>query len=103
VLDLTAVYVQHPDRTLRPGQLATAVEARPTRRPGWVGAVGFHDQGGAAGLVDLGGEASSRVPAAGHQRHGGAVLGEPAGGGGADAAAGAGDQRGGPGQVRSHG
>jgi len=32
VLDLAAFYVQHPRGTLRPGQLAAAVEARPTGR-----------------------------------------------------------------------
>src|SRR6266567_589944 len=58
---------------------------------------------GAARLVDLGGEGFQPVPAAGHQRDAGTVLGELAGGGGADTAAGAGDEGGGAGQFRCHG
>src|SRR5260370_26788622 len=63
---------------------------------GAVGDVRFYGQRGAARLADLGGEGFKTVPAAGHQRDGGAMLGEPAGGGRADAAARAGDQGGGP-------
>jgi hypothetical protein len=47
---------------------------------GAVGDVRFHDQRGAARLVDLGGEGFQTVLAAGHQRDGGAVLGELEGG-----------------------
>jgi hypothetical protein len=47
---------------------------------GAVGAVRFRGQRGAARLVDLGGEGFQTVPAAGNQRDGGTVLGEPAGG-----------------------
>jgi hypothetical protein len=43
VLDLAAVYVQHPDRTLRPGQLAAAVEDRPTRRSSTAPVSGFEE------------------------------------------------------------
>jgi hypothetical protein len=43
------------------------------------------------------------VRAASNQRHGGTVLGEPAGGGSADAAARTSDQGGGAGQCRFHG
>ncbi len=62
---------------------------------GAVGDVGFHGQRGAARLADLGGESFQTVPAAGNQRDGGTVSGEPAGGGSADAAARAGHERGG--------
>jgi hypothetical protein len=34
VLDLTAVYIQHPDRTLRPGQLAACLYAGAVLRSG---------------------------------------------------------------------
>jgi hypothetical protein len=44
---------------------------------------------------------ASKVPAAGHEHDGGAVVGELAGDGGADAAARAGDDRGGAGTRRS--
>src|SRR5258708_1854428 len=70
---------------------------------GAVGDVRFHRQRGAARLVDLGGEGFQTVPAAGNQRDRGAVLGEQAGGGSADAAARARDQGGGAGQFRFHG
>jgi hypothetical protein len=63
----------------------------------------LHDQRGATLLVDVGGEGLQAVEAAGHERDAGAVLGEPAGGGGADTAARAGDERGGAGQFRCHG
>jgi hypothetical protein len=70
---------------------------------GAVGDVGFHGQRGATRLADLGGESFQTVPAAGNERHGGTVLGEPAGGGSADAAARASDQGGGAGRFRFHG
>jgi hypothetical protein len=70
---------------------------------GAVGDVGFHGQGGAAGLVDLGGEGFQAVQAPGHQRDGGTVRCELAGGGGADPAARAGDEGDGAGQCRCHG
>jgi hypothetical protein len=54
--------------------------------------VGLHGQRGAAGLLDLAGEGFEAVHAAGHHYDGRAVLGEPAGGGLADAAARAGDE-----------
>jgi hypothetical protein len=62
--------------------------------------IGCCDQGGAARLVDLGSEGFQTVPAAGHQRDRGTVVGEPAGGSGADPVARAGDEGDGPGEVR---
>jgi len=68
-----------------------------------VGDVRLHDQRGAARLVDLGRECLQTVPATGHERDGGTFLGEPAGGGSADAAACTGDKGHGTGQSRRHG
>ena len=45
MLDLAAFYVQHPDRTLRPGRQAAAVEARPTRRSSTAPVSGFEVAG----------------------------------------------------------
>jgi hypothetical protein len=56
------------------------------------------DDGGAARLLDLGGEGVQAVAAPRDDGDGGAERGESAGGGGADPAARAGDERGGPGQ-----
>ena len=70
---------------------------------GSVGDVRFHDQRGPARLVDLGPERFQTVPATGHERDGGTFLGEPAGGGGANAAACTGDKGRGAGQFRHHG
>ena len=70
---------------------------------GAVGDVRFDGQRRAARVLDAGGEGLKAVAAAGHKRDAGAVLGEPAGGGGADTAARAGDERGGAGQFRCHG
>ena len=51
-----------------------------------------HDEGRAAGRLDLGGECLEAVASSGHECDGGAVLGEPAGGRRADAAARPGDE-----------
>jgi hypothetical protein len=65
---------------------------------GSVGDVRLYGQCGAARVLDVVGEGLQTVAAAGHERDAGAVLGESAGGGGADAAARAGDERCGAGQ-----
>src|SRR5437762_4694675 len=68
-----------------------------------VGDVRFHDQRGPARLADLGRERFQTVPTTGHERDGGTFLGEPSGGGGADATACTGDKGRGAGQFRRHG